>query len=111
MKEMVSMKTTATERKEMTEPSEYKGPEYPYGLSISLNNDSLEKLGVEKLPQVGTELLVLAKVKVSSASASDSEYGSSKNVSLQITEMCLESLSKDEEKLAAKLYDGAHAEK
>jgi hypothetical protein len=103
---LVSMKSTPAEKKEMSEPKEYTGPEYPYGLNVSFNQDSLEKLGIDKLPQVGTEMLLLAKVKVSSASASDSEFGSSKNVSMQITEACLEGLSKDEEKVASKLYDG-----
>lgn len=107
---MVSMKMSAAERKEQTEAIDKpEGPRYPYGLSISLNEDSLEKLGLE-LPEMGEEMMLVATVKVTGVSANDSEYGSSKNVSLQITECCLEPV-KDQASTAKKLYDGASAEK
>jgi len=64
-------------------------PRYPWGLSISLDNDTLEKLGLE-LPKVGSELLLAAKVTVTSVSANEGSEGVYRNVSLQITDLAFE---------------------
>lgn len=105
MSKLVSMKSSPAERKARSEPTSIASdaPIYPWGLSINLDTESLEKLGVEELPEVGDERLVIAKVKVTSVSSSDSESGANRNVGLQITEMCLEDAG---EKAAAesKLY-------
>lgn len=105
---LVSMKMTKSERQEKSEPAEIDRPIYPYGLEVRLDTDALEKLGLEdELPEVGGEMTLLAKVKVTGASSSDSEYGKNRSVSLQITDMCLEDGNKD---LASKLYDGGSKE-
>ena len=63
---------------------------YPYGLQINLEDEDLEKLGVDSLPKVGSVLRVLAKVEVTSISENESkEGGTRRSVSLQITEMGL----------------------
>ena len=86
---MIDMKRTKSESDESKEVA--MGEEdYPYGLSISLDQDSLEKLGIAELPKVGAEMMLMAKVKVTSTNESQHENQSHKSVSLQITEMELE---------------------
>lgn len=74
-------------------PSEYKGPKYPYGLCISLDDDSLEKLGMAgDLPPVGSIINFMAIAKVTSASENEREGMDGKaekccRVELQITDM------------------------
>ena len=43
----------------------YDEPMYSYGLCISLGREELEKLGIEKLPEAGSEMMIkgLAYVK------------------------------------------------
>lgn len=65
-------------------------PTYPYGLTISLDNESLAKLGIENdLPEVGDKLIIMAHATVQSVSSSESEGDKSprQSVTLQITDM------------------------
>jgi len=78
-------------------------PRYPWGLSLSLDNDSLEKLGLTELPALGAETMLVARVKVTSVSSNESEHGASKNVSLQITAMAL---GKQRKETAALMFGG-----
>lgn len=110
---LVSMKMTKAEREEKysTQPSEVDAPVYPYGLEVRLDEDALEKLDLTKLPAVGGELMLLAKVSVTGVSDNAHARGGEaphrhRNVTLQITELCLEGLSKDEDKVAERLYNG-----
>lgn len=71
-------------------PDAGEGPRYPWGLSLSLDNDSLEKLGIDALPDVDDEMLVMARVKVTRVSAVDTaDGGKQRDVALQITDMQL----------------------
>lgn len=79
-------------------------PIYPWGLAINLDEEALDKLGIE-LPKVGSEMTLIARVDVTAVSSNESESGKSRSASLQITEMCLESGGGDAGKAAAKLYD------
>jgi len=90
MADLKSMKITKSQQEKATKPSMMEYPQYPYGLSIRLDNDSLKKLGIKELPEVGEKMTVIAKVEVTSASQNKSTGGDSKNVELQITDMCLE---------------------
>lgn len=66
--------------------------EYPWGLSITLDNETLEKLGIDKLPKVEASVTLEARAKVTSVSSNESTHsGKSRSVSLQITHLCLES--------------------
>jgi hypothetical protein len=66
---------------------------YPYGLSLSLDDESLEKLGIDIGDySVGDELELHAKVKVRSLRQSESTTsGKDRSMDLQVTDMCLES--------------------
>lgn len=77
-------------------------PTYPYGLTFSLDEDTLEKLGIDgDLPSVGDMIHFCGMAKVTSASASEREGtdGSKetcRRVELQITHLGLE--DEDQEK-------------
>lgn len=81
---LVNMKASAEESQEYGMES----PEYPYGLSIDLDDDSLEKLGITALPKVGAEMMVTARCVVKSVSSSQMQGGDQESrVCLQITDM------------------------
>lgn len=65
-------------------------PVYPWGLSLNLDEEVLEKLGLEELPTVGKPLKLIALVDVTSVSSNESKGGESRSVGLQITDLCLE---------------------
>lgn len=78
---------------------------YPYGLCLSLDKTSLEKLNIGELPEVGDEFVFMAKAKVQSVGSSDHADGSStKQVSLQITSMEMSETETDKTEMAEKLY-------
>lgn len=90
---LVSMKTTPKEAKE--EAAEAIGsastqPEYPYGLSISLDDAALKKLGIASAPALGAKMMLTAQVEVCAASSYATQKDSETNVTLQITDMALE---------------------
>ena len=64
--------------------------EYPYGLQINLNHECLEKLGIKEMPEVGTEMMIHAMVKVCSVTMNANEGGENNHMSLQICEMGVE---------------------
>jgi hypothetical protein len=87
------MKMSKSESSGAVEPSAPSGPRYPYGLQLSLDNESLDKLGLT-LPDVGDKLMLVASVEVTSVS--QSEEGSSedkakvrRHASMQIVAMAL----------------------
>ena len=90
------------------------GPAYPYGLTVDLNNESLEKLGItEKLPDVGASMVLMATVSVTSVTDEAIETEGAKrlrSVRLQITEMALmtEKAAKPKDTETV-LYDGPQA--
>lgn len=90
---LVSMKQTAEEAKEAypTADDGDQGDQYPWGLRLNLCEDDLAKLGISQAPKVGTELMLVAKVRVTGRSEYESEEGgatrSEANTSWQITDM------------------------
>ena len=68
---------------------------YDYGLRITLNADSLKKLGVKDLPTVGDEYHLMAACRVISTSKNASETNESARVELQITHLGLNSEADD----------------
>ncbi len=93
MTKMHSLKLSKADREKSMEgaaSASSAAPSYPWGASLSLDHEALEKLEITTLPAVGDVLILMAKVKVTSVSAQDSEHGKSRAVSLQITDACLE---------------------
>lgn len=72
---------------------------YPYGLSLSLGDDELKKLGFDDSDmeecEVGCYLHLHALAKVTSYSQNDTEGGTTRRLELQITHLEVE--SEDEE--------------
>ncbi|SDH23165.1 capsid staple protein [Propionivibrio dicarboxylicus] len=69
-------------------------PEYPWGLRLSLGKPEMDKLGVD-LAAVGTEMTVVAKVKVVEARQNADEQGERKSMELQIADMDLQLAARD----------------
>lgn len=103
---LVSMKLDKAEQKKMMEPSLAEGdrPLYPWGLSISLDSDALDKLGLAQLPDVGESYMLVAMVDVTNVSSNESEGGKSRSVGLQITDLCLEDEAKNVKSVSDALY-------
>lgn len=104
---LVSMKLTPKESKEQSEgPAVADRPQFPFGLSIRLSEEQIEKLGIVTLPKVGTKLALLARVDVERVSETSTQGdGKHRSMELQITDMGLEK----ETNIAAaaeKLYGG-----
>lgn len=89
---LVNMKLDPKAREEKyTETIAADRPAYPWGLSITLDDDALEKLGIDTLPEVDTDMMLIAKVTITSVSANASSGGKeNRSVGLQITDLCLE---------------------
>lgn len=84
-----SMKITKKESK--VEEVGIERPKYPYGLSLRLNEESITKLGISEMPEVGNEMSVIAIVTIEEVSEREVLDGKKqRNISLQITEMSLE---------------------
>lgn len=92
-----SMEDAKEEIAESTYPQPVdKQPKYPYGLSISLGEDELEKLGIRTedgkldLPEVGDIISLVAAAKVTSVSSREEMSGEvCCRVELQITHLGL----------------------
>lgn len=86
---MISLKISKKDDKEEIEMPVNVGAmgnRYPWGTRINLDQDSLDKLGIVKLPTVGDKIMIEGKCEV--ISVRQSEDG--KSVELQITDMDLE---------------------
>jgi hypothetical protein len=91
---MISMKLSPTESKDAVscEPKPGDGPAYPYGLCLYLNTETLGKLGFTDPPAVGSELVLHAKVVVTSVGMDQQQDGDKQQrADLQITDMELAS--------------------
>jgi hypothetical protein len=84
-------------------------PRYPYGLCICLNEESMEKLGIDELPEVGTMIHGMFMAKVTSVRANATEENTSKGMDLQITHLALED-EDAEYSYKEKLYDRGNEE-
>lgn len=101
---LVNMKMSQEERGEYTDGAKPMEPTYPYGLSIDLDDGSMEKLGITALPKVGTEMMITAKVVVKSVSSNQYEGSDAESrMCLQITDMEIGGESKKQDK-AKSLY-------
>lgn len=85
---MINMQMSKEEAKEYTNPEPADAPKYPWGLCISLDDDSLTKLGMTAPPAVGTQMQVTALVTVTSCGMNQTQGGEAESrCELQITDM------------------------
>lgn len=95
---------SSKEKAEMSTPSL---PRYPYGLSLSLCQDELEKLDIDKADiGVGDMLHLHCLAKVTSVSSNETEDGENCRVELQVTHIAAESEDEENKKKSGskKLY-------
>lgn len=78
-------------------------PIYSECLAFELESDELEKLGMTVLPELGTELMITAKVFVKEVSSVDTFEGKDKCVELQITDIELSGIDRSQH-IAEMLY-------
>ena len=83
------MKMSASEVKESNEVAS-DSPRYPWGLQLSLDDDSLDKLGIG-LPDIGESMLVVAIARVESVSEHKNGSETTRSVSMQIEKLSLDS--------------------
>lgn len=83
--------------------------DYPWGLCIELNNETLNKLKAQ--PQgVGTEVMITAKAVIRGLSARETDDGVNRSADLQITDMALAPVSGEAPKTAAQTLYGEGGE-
>lgn len=110
---LISMAMTAEEAAEYaggapvaSGEADDKGPKYPWGLCVDLNDESLAKLGITELPAAGSQMMLAASVTVNSTGQED-RLGGEKEIrmTLQITDMSLSAPVDDvNERAASKLW-------
>lgn len=86
----------------LSEPGKPEKPEYPYCLRLNLGSEELKMLGIEKMPELKSELELEAKVIV--VGISTGEYGD--RLELQITNMELGDGADEEMSAEEKIYGG-----
>jgi hypothetical protein len=83
-------------------------PKYPYGLTINLDDETLAKLGITSLPDVGVAMTLTARVEVCSTSQYQNRDGKKDvSLSLQITAMELSGAAESSPSTASLLYPGS----
>ena len=109
MNKMVSMKISKKDRDAKMEPPTLSTdmPLYPWGLSLSLDDDAMEKLGMDIADmKVGSTMSLVATVEVTSCSIQEtSGQDANQSVGLQITDMCLEDGARASKNITKALYD------
>lgn len=104
---MINMKHSRSEAEKYVESEVDDEPKYPYGLCIQLHKDELEKLGLTTLPKVGAEMKIMAMAYVKSTSAYETQgEGKDMSVSLQITDMEIQSNQNERNNEAASMLYG-----
>uniref|UniRef100_A0A6M3XM12 Uncharacterized protein n=1 Tax=viral metagenome TaxID=1070528 RepID=A0A6M3XM12_9ZZZZ len=90
--ELKSMKLTAKQAKTMDSPSAVSPskPKYPWGLSISLEKEALDKLGIEISDfDVGEIVSIAAKARITRITISDGTDYQERSMNIQIEKMAL----------------------
>lgn len=101
---MKSMKMEKKQAEQMGDTVKSDTPEYPYGLKIHLDNECLKRLALEELPEIGEEMMLVAKVQVTDVHQSERQgEGPYMSVGLQITDMEL-SEAKEEKDTSSVFY-------
>ena len=105
---MKNMRMNAEEKKDLYSPESVidDKPEYPYGLTITLNQESIEKLGIDaKSLKIGQAFKVLAEAKIKEIrEVKENGDVQEHSIELQICEMDM--AKEEEEKSADQFYQG-----
>ena len=83
---LVNMRRSKKERKQSHETA-FEEPAIPFGLSITLDDESLDRLGFKDLPDVGDRMVVAAIGTVKSVSQHDSKRNKNRDVSIELDKL------------------------
>lgn len=87
---LVNMKESKDKKTSDIESMPAESSRYPYGLQISLDTDTLAKLGLDEMPKPGQKMMLMAIGEAVSVSVYKRQDGKeNKNVSFQITDLAL----------------------
>ena len=92
MDNMVNLKLSKKEKKDTapTAVNEYKGPDYPWGLEITLEDSTLTKMGVNIGDyDVGEKVTLHAVCEVTRLSQTQRQNDKDRSMCLQITDLSL----------------------
>ena len=78
---------------------------FPYGLSIDLNEESLEKLDLDDMPDIGTKLIVAAVGEVTSVNQHKSKSDTTQNLTIQLQRLEVGPLNKKEKSAESAVDD------
>lgn len=84
---LTNMRRSKKERKASSHEVAIEEPAIPYGLRITLDDESLKKLGFETLPAVGDRMVVAAIGVVDSVSEHDSTRRKNRDVSIELEKL------------------------
>lgn len=87
--------------------------DYPFGLQISLDGDSLKKLGINDMPKPGDKFHIQGEAHVTSSAQRDTDQNSDRRVGLVLHELGAEakrdnSAAKPEKSIREDLEDARH---
>lgn len=101
MSDLMPMERDDHDEKRLREEVKVERPKYPHGLKLHLDHDTLKRLGFKKMPDVGTELPIMALAEIVSVS----QDGEEKNeMVLQIKEMAVKPKKTDIQENEEKFY-------
>lgn len=87
---LVSLKRTKKDKKHNSDHAiSSERNDFPFGLSISLDDETLDKLGITKLPKVGSDMIVAGVGVVESISERSDKNRKSRNVTIQLTKLAV----------------------
>lgn len=105
MKELVSVARTPSEKQEMA--GKYDSADtmedYPYGLSMYLDNDTIEKLKISDL-DAEDGVMIHAKGMIREDSVTIINGKKRRSLSIQITAMCLDEVMEEKDDAMKVLY-------
>ena len=85
---LVSMKRTKQDKKRNSAECAIEDrDDFPYGLAVSLDDESLAKLGMKTLPGVGEAFIVVGVGKVKSVSENSNSNRTNRNVTIQLEKL------------------------
>lgn len=97
-----SLKLTKSDKAE--EKAEVDGdsiPDYPWGTSICLDDDALEKLGIDDMPAAGQKVLIQAEGYVCGTREHVRDGEMHKGLDVQLTDMSLDKIGKS---ISSRMY-------
>lgn len=90
---------------------EFDRPKYPYGTTISLDEETLDKFNDLMNSKAGDAVLIVAVGKIKEVRSVDTESGVDARVEIQLTEMDIKQPSQDKDTIMAEAFATATSKK